>query len=203
MFKKWRPQAGFNTYIRGAITALVATAAFAIAPSASANLLTWSFTGPGTTSAAQTGSTTTLNYSLTGPDVHTTQSWIATATAGDAGDYAFNWDYSGNHAFFEAIAFLNAVSPSSGSASLVNASTFGLFDFTGSYTFANVNAGDTLQFIFGGSNQDSTELLSGTVVLDQQNNLGPQGNVPEPGTIALLGLGALGFAALRRKQVTK
>lgn len=203
MFKIFATQIRQASSIRSAIAVAVATAAFATAPSASANLLSWSFSGPGTTSTSQVGNLTTLDYSLSGPDVHTTQSWVATATAGDAGDYAFNWNYGGNHAFFEASAFLNAISPSSGTAGLVSASTFGIFDFIGSYTFSNVNAGDALQFVFGGSNNDSTEVLLGALTLDQQSNLGPQGNVPEPTTIALLGLGALGLAASRRKHAKK
>lgn len=201
MFKKLLSQTRQASSIRSTIAVAFAAAALVIAPSASANLLNWSFSGPGTTSASQVGNLTTLDYSLNGEEVHTTQSWVATATAGDAGDYGLKWDYSGSHAFFEASAFLRAISPSSGIANLVSASTVGKFDFNGLYTFSNINAGDVLQFVFGGRNNDSTDVLLGALTLDQQNNLGPQGNVPEPTTIALLGLGVLGLAASRRKEI--
>jgi hypothetical protein len=203
MFKKLLSQPRQTSSIRNTIAVVAAAAALVIAPSANANLLSWSFSGPGTTSASQVGNLTTLDYSLTGDDVHTTQSWVATATAGEAGDYAFNWGYSGSHAFFEASAFLNAISPSSGTAILVSADTSGLFEFVNSYTFSNVNAGDALQFVFGGRNNDLTDTLVGALNLDQQNNLGPQGNVPEPTTVALLGLGIFGLAASRRKSAKK
>jgi hypothetical protein len=203
MFKKFISQTRLASPVRSVIAVAFATAALAITPIANANLLSWSFSGPGTTSTSQIGNLTTLDYSLSGPDVHTTQSWVATATAGDAGDYAFIWNYSGDHAFFEASAFLNAIPPSSGAINLVSASTFGIFDFPGSYTFSNVNAGDALQFVFGGRNSDSTDVLLGALTLDQKSNLGPQGNVPEPTTVVLLGLGALGLAASRRKHAKK
>jgi hypothetical protein len=203
MFRKLLSQSRHVSFIRSAIALTIASAALAIAPNASANLLSWSFTGPGTTSTTQVGNLTTLDYLLSGPEVHTTQSWVATAIAGDAGDYAFNWNYSGDHAFFEASAFLNAISPSLGTDNLVSASTFGLFDFIGSYTFSDVNVGDALQFVFGGRNNDSTEVLVGALTLDQQSNLSSQGNVPEPTTIALLGLGVLGLTAARRKSAKR
>ncbi|MGI4842303.1 MAG: PEP-CTERM sorting domain-containing protein [Janthinobacterium lividum] len=183
--------------------ALAAAIAFAVAPAASAGQLTWNITGAGTTSTSQTATGTELSYALSGSQVHSAQTWTATAIADEAGDYSFDWTYSGFHAYFMVTAFLNASSSMGATDSLVNAGPASCcsapsngFAYAGNYTFAGINAGDTLQFTFGGANSDSDARLMGTLSLNQQ---APAGNVPEPASVALFGLAFAGLAAARRR----
>ena len=133
----------------------------------------------------------TLNYYSKGFQVYFGQQWIVSATAVDGGTYTFDWDYSGFHSWSLAHAFLfasdfNYLVPFTG--------TSGSFDFSGSYTFNNVSAGQTIGFYIYGDNFDAFDLLEGNLNLVQVTS------VPEPETYAILlaGLGLLGFAARRR-----
>lgn len=100
MFNKLISQTRQLPGIRGAAMAMFTAAALGFAPCASAGLLTWSITGPGTSSSSQIDSTTSLSYEL-----YSNHTWIATAVADDASDYTFDWGYSGFHAFFQVTAF--------------------------------------------------------------------------------------------------
>ena len=184
--------------MRAALASVVAVMFCALAPvTVAAPVLTpqaWTMAGPGTISSTQVGNVSTLTYNIN-PAGFSTQTWTASAIADTSGDYLFNWAYNGFHAFFQVTAFLNA-----GATSLVNtgpnnccSTPSGGFAYNGFYTFSNVNVGNTMAFTFGGSNFDSTNILIGSLTLNQ---------VPEPGTLALLGLalGLAGFGAAHRKQ---
>jgi hypothetical protein len=93
--------------------------------------------------------------------------------------------YNGFHAFFEVTAFLNTFNPGTTLYSAVNLKTVVLlrpsgFDQSGRFTFSNISAGGTFGFTMGGSNFDSSNILQGTLTLNQVT-------VPEPtSTISLL-----------------
>jgi hypothetical protein len=134
------------------------------------------------------------------PAGFSTETWTATAVAPASGDYTVNWDYSGFHAFFEVTAFLNTFLNGTPVTNLVSAGPqdcctppSGGFDYTGSYTFIGINAGDSLGFTFGGSNFDSNNVLRGTLNLQQ---------VLEPASLALLGIGLAGVVFSKRRKLT-
>lgn len=185
------------------LAAVAAAVTFAFAPAASAGVLTWDITGPGTISSTPAANQTTLSYALSGSSVYSKQTWTATAIADEAGDYEFDWTYGGFHAYFQVQAFLSAASSVGGMDSLVAAgpanccsAPSGGFGYAGNYIFSNVNAGDTLQFSFGGTNSDADARLLGTLTLTQAM---PAAEVPEPASVALLGLALTGLLAARRR----
>lgn len=194
-----------NTFQRNSTFSIrncMLTAALAVlcssAPLAQADVVAWTISGPGTTSVVANGAMTALTYAQSGPAVHSTQTWTATAIAGSDRDYTFAWRYAGFHAFYQVTAFLDAASPT-GTASLVNAgptdccvSPSNGFDYTGTYTFSDLHAGDVMQFSFGGANFDSNMTLRGVLQLAQ---------IPEPASIALIGFGLAGLAAVRRRRI--
>lgn len=176
-----------------AIAAAVAAASF----TAHADVVPWTIAGPGATSASTVGADSTLTYSLN-PAGFSTRTWNARATATEAGNYTFDWDYSGFHAFFGVTAFLNTTD----AATLVNAGPQNCcttpsngFAYSGSYTFVGLNAGDVFGFNMGGRNFDSDNRLIGTLHLTQTSM------VPEPASLALAGLALAGLAASRRRKV--
>ncbi len=167
--------------------------------------LIWTISGLGTTGVTTMGPDTHATYDLSRSGF-STRTWVLSATAPAAGDYNFDWDYSGFHSFFQVTAFLNAFDDS-GPTSLYAAgpTSFGGgppsegFLVNGAYTFTGLNAGETFGFQFGGRHGDSAQVLRGRLNLTLVSE--PVAEVPEPASIALWSLMSVaGLAAWRRRQ---
>jgi PEP-CTERM motif len=176
---------------------LAAVAALAIASfAAHAGPVTFNIAGPGTTSATSAGGVSTLTYALN-PAGGGTQSWQVRGTADTDGDYTFDWNYSGLHAWYQVTAFLNTTSGSTlvnaGPASCCTTPSNG-FNYSGTYTFTGLHAGDVFGFDLGGSNGDYNNFLNGTLQLTQTSE------IPEPGSLALVGLTLAGLVAAGRRR---
>ena len=159
-------------------------------------------TSNSTTSANQV----VADYGLTGSDVYNLQTWILSNTAATAGDYKFNWNYSGDHAYFDVHAELDAIingvevgiyNPAN--ENCCNSPSNG-FNQSGTYDFGTLQVGDNYGFIMRGSNSDSDDHLYGTLNITDAN--ASVSAVPEPETYAMLltGLGLMGFMVRRRKS---
>ena len=94
-----------QSFRHGVRLAAVAAAA-CVSLSAQAGLVTWTITGPGTSSASQTGNTAALNYSQPGSAGFASQTWAIRAVADTSGSFDFDWDYTGFHSYFQVTAFL-------------------------------------------------------------------------------------------------
>ena len=126
----------------------------------------WTISGPGTTSATDSGGGVwDLSYNLNNGSL--LETWTVTSgpvTA--AGDYEFEWAYSGLHSVFELEAFLfTSTGTQLVNTSLPFADPSGFY-FSGSYTFVGVSQGDTIGFELGGSHMPSGA-LQGNLHLEQ------------------------------------
>ncbi|MGH7746724.1 MAG: hypothetical protein ACREQ5_18510, partial [Candidatus Dormibacteria bacterium] len=137
----------------------------------------WTGGGPATVAIGNDGTAAPaqMSYSLRSKAVYSRQTWSFSTTARHDDPTTVKYDYRGFHAFYKVIVFLNAFVTHNGvttTTSLVSAGPVNCctspssgFDYKGSVTL-NVQTGDTYGFQFGGSNYDSNDILSGTLIAD-------------------------------------
>lgn len=116
--------------------------------------------------------------------------WDFSTTATTSGAGSFDFSYNAFNAWFHAGSdltfFVNGVQQG----------FFGGYDIHASQTLT-FSAGDTILIRAHETNGDSNPSVEGTIVL---SNFQGAFAVPEPGSIALMGLGMLGVAVSRRKS---
>lgn len=182
--------------------AAVAALSLGLASAASAGIVNWSFTTAtaGATSATQSGATSSLTETSSSTPFGT-QTWAVAGTVDSAGDYSFDYRLNGFFAFFMVTLTLDAIDSSlhniltegPASCGACNPPSGG-FNYNGNYTFAGLNAGDTISFRWTGSNSDSNRTMNSTLTLTQTSE------VPEPLSLALVGVGLLGATAASRRK---
>jgi hypothetical protein len=116
-------------------------------------------------------------------------SWGFDTVAGVTGSGGFDVDYSAFNGWYMADSNLQVFLNGNNVANFGNGAQAHL-DLT-------VNAGDLIHFGFYETNYDSQPEVMGSATL---SNFSGAFAVPEPGSVALLGLGLAGFAVARRKS---
>lgn len=147
-------------------------------------------------------------YHLQGPSAFSRQSWTFSTVAPSTGSYAYEWDYSGLHSYFQVYAALSAFGGLAGASTALYApavqdcctSPSNGFSEQGVYDFGLVQAGEAFGFVISGRNHYATRLLEGQLSV-------AVAAVPEPSTWAMAGLGLamLGWhgGQLRRRDGLK
>lgn len=162
----------------GVVAAVAAVLALTLLLSAVASAQTldspWTGSGSGTVSVVSDGSTSAaeLQWSQTG----FSGSWKFETTAASAQARTVNWTYSGLYSWFEVQAGLQAFVTHGTTTSVVTLVNAGPedccttpsngFTYSGAYTF-HVQPGDTYGFLATGSNFDSSEILQGTLTVNE------------------------------------
>ncbi|WLI89531.1 PEP-CTERM sorting domain-containing protein [Massilia sp. R2A-15] len=118
--------------------------------------------------------------------------WNFDTVASTTGTGGFDMNYDAFNGWFMAGSNLQIL------LNGVNVQTFG--NNTHTHVDLTVNAGDQIRFLAFETNGDSQPEIWGDIGLSNFSGAFAPADVPEPGSIALLGLGLAGFAAARRKS---
>lgn len=133
----------------------------------------WAPVGPGdiTITPSRDGSDgVALGYMMSGPQVHSLQTWTFTAVAPRTQRLRFDWRYNAFHAYFAVTGSADAFADGPAgvkSVSLYSGGSGGGWDATGSATI-DVTEGYPFGFTVTGSNFDSDTRLIGTLTLTQR-----------------------------------
>lgn len=133
----------------------------------------WTASGPGTSSVTypeNDPNSVVFNYDGT-PSMGGQWRYTNSAKANKSETIDFNYDYSGNHSWYDANAYAEAFVDGPNGQTIVplwSGGTYGQFDHTGSSSI-QVNQGYSYGFIVGGSNFDSSEILQGQLEVTRTN----------------------------------
>lgn len=114
---------------------------------------------PASGPAAEANFSYSVDLGSNGPGV-SFRTTTFSVTCPRAGDFVFDWEYTGSHRFFQTLGVLEFQGTSS--TTVVDQAVGSNFTFTGTSTVA-VSAGGTFSIVVGGGNNDSNSRINGNV----------------------------------------